>query len=61
MTNMPYLDWINTWVVTSGYPDFISDEYNPTLQNKTVYWSGDQGKENDMYKVNDTNASGDSW
>ena len=61
MTNMPYLDWINTWVVTSGYPDFISDEYNPALQNKTVYWSGEEGKENDMYKVNDTNASGDSW
>ena len=59
ITNMPNLDWNNTWVVTEGYPAFISDDYS--AQGKTVYWSGTYGNENSIDKVNDTNAAGTSW
>lgn len=41
MTNMPALDWENTWCYTSGYPTLAAPDY--VAAEKIVYWSGNIG------------------
>ncbi len=43
MTNMPGLDWENTWCYTSGYPTFVTPKY--VASKKIIYWDGTTGGE----------------
>ncbi len=40
MTNMPNLDWTNTWCYGDTYPSLAKGAYASASSGKTIYWNG---------------------